>query len=114
MSMDDLLKELQLEYIQSIPTKINELNEFLQKKDLENLINCFHKLKGSGKTYGLEEVSILGQFFELWMREQKEKVLPFVPKSIELLTKIHAARAEGKPFAINADPEYQKLMTIKN
>ena len=113
MSIDDLLKELQQEYIQSIPEKIKELKEFLEKKDMENLLNSFHKLKGSGKTYGLEEVTILGQFFEIWMRDKKEKVIPFVPKAIEILERIHASRVDSKPYLIEVDAEYQKLQSLK-
>lgn len=113
MSIDDLLKELQQEYIQSIPEKIKELKEFTQKNDLDNLINTFHKLKGSGKTYGLDEVTLLGQFFEGWMREKKEKVVPFVPKAIEILDRIHAARAQSKPYSLDTDAEYQKLLSLK-
>ena len=110
MSMEDLLKELQLEYIQSIPEKIKEIKESLEKKDLDSLINSYHKLKGSGKTYGLDEVSILGQFFETWMRDKKEKTLPFVPKSVEILERIFTSRSQSKPYAIESDPEYQKLI----
>ncbi len=113
MSIDDLLKELQQEYIQGIPEKIQELKEFSQKNDLENLINSFHKLKGSGKTYGLEEVSVFGQFFEIWMREKKEKVFPFIPKAIQILERINASRIQGKPYSLDSDQEYQKLLSLK-
>lgn len=113
MSIEDLLKELQLEYIHSIPEKIKEIKEFLEKKDLDSLINSYHKLKGSGKTYGLDEVSVLGQFFEIWMREQKEKALPFVPKSMEILERIFTSRSQSKPYDLESDPEYQKLTSLK-
>lgn len=113
MSIDDLLKELQQEYIQSIPEKIKELKDFTQQNDMENLLNTFHKLKGSGKTYGLDEVTLLGQFFEIWMREKKEKVIPFVPKAVEILERIHEARVNSKPYSLDTDSEYQKLLSLK-
>lgn len=113
MSMDDLLKELQFEYIQSMPEKINEITVFLEKKDLKNLINAHHKLKGSGKTYGLEEVSTLGQFFENWLRDEKEKALPFVSKSLEILERIYTSRKEGTPYLLESDSEYLKLTALK-
>lgn len=113
MSMEDLLKELQLEYIQSIPDKINEITGFLEKKDLKNLINAHHKLKGSGKTYGLDEVSILGQFFENWLRDEKEKALPFISKSIEILERIYTSRKEGNPYSLESDSEYLRLTALK-
>ena len=113
MSMDDLLRELQLEYIQSIPEKKAELTQYLELKDVDNLINCFHKLKGSGKTYGLDEVSILGQFFESWMREHKEKVLPFIATAVEILDRIYTYRKESKPYHLHEDPGFQKLNSIR-
>jgi len=111
--MDDVLKELQLEYIQSIPAKITEIKNFLAQKDIDSLINSFHKLKGSGKTYGIAEVSSLGQFFELWMREKKDSVLPFIPVAAELLQRIYSHRQKNMPFAIEQDPDFVKLQSIK-
>jgi HPt (histidine-containing phosphotransfer) domain-containing protein len=113
MSMDDLLKELQLEYIQGIPEKIQEIKDFSEKKDLENLLNSFHKLKGSGKTYGLPEVSTLGEFFEGWLREKKEKAIPFTQKAIGILERIHASRTNSKPYSLDTDAEFQTLKSLK-
>ena len=111
--MDDLLKELQLEYIQGIPEKIQELRIFCQTNDFDNLLNSFHKLKGSGKTYGLEEVSELGQFFELWLREKKEKAVPFSKKAIEILERIHSSRVQSKPYSLETDSDFQSLKNLK-
>lgn len=113
MSMDDLLKELQLEYIQGIPEKIKEIREFAAKNALDDIINSFHKLKGSGKTYGLDEVSVLGQFFEMWLREKKEKALPFSLKAAEILQRIYDSRTQGQIYNLEADAEYKKLKELK-
>jgi HPt (histidine-containing phosphotransfer) domain-containing protein len=113
MSMDDLLKELQLEYIQGLPEKIQELKTFSDQKDFQNLLNAFHKLKGSGKTYGLEEVSALGQFFEGWLREKKEKAIPFTKKASEILERIHSSRSNDKPYSLDTDTEFQNLKSLK-
>jgi HPt (histidine-containing phosphotransfer) domain-containing protein len=113
MSMDDLLKELQLEYIQGMPEKIQELKAFSKEKDLENLLNAFHKLKGSGKTYGVEEVSILGEFFEMWLREKKDKAIPFANQAAIILERIYTSRKESKPYSLTTDLEFQKLKSLK-
>ncbi len=113
MSMDDLLRELQVEYINSIPEKVVELRDFFANKDLENLINAFHKLKGSGKTYGLDEVTLLGQFFEMWLREKGEKALPFTLKAVEILEKIYQSRLGGNRYSIETDQEFLKLEELK-
>ncbi len=111
--MDDLLKELQTEYVESLPEKISEIESFLFNKDKENLINAFHKLKGSGKTYGVDEVTILGEFFESWMRDKIEAAIPHVPKSIELLKKIYEARMKATPYSIDQDSDFKSLIAIK-
>lgn len=113
MSMDDLLRELQLEYIQGIPEKIEELKAFSAQNDFENLLNAFHKLKGSGKTYGLPEVSVLGEFFEGWLREKKEKAIPFAKKASEILERIHTSRKQSTPYSLEQDSDFQKLKSLK-
>lgn len=113
MSMDELLRELQIEYVHSIPEKIKEIREFTTNNDLSGLINAFHKLKGSGKTYGIDEVTLLGQFFEMWLREKGEKVLPFSLKATEILQKIQNSRMEGNRYPIESDQEFVKLQSLK-
>lgn len=113
MSMDDLLKELQTEYVEGLPEKISEIESFLFNKNIEGLINSFHKLKGSGKTYGIDEVTVLGEFFETWMREDRKTVMVHVPVSIAILNRIYEARVQSAPYAIDADPEFKALLSLK-
>lgn len=113
MSINDLLKELQLEYIQSLPEKMMEIETHLKSQNLELLINAFHKLKGSGKTYGLEEVTILGQFFESWLRKEGTKAMPFANYAIAILKRIEDARKKQTPYDMTKDIDFKKLESMK-
>ena len=56
-SLDDLLGNLKQKYIEDLPVKIKCLNQSLQDEDQEKLVEIFHKLKGTGKTYGISQVT---------------------------------------------------------
>ncbi len=103
MSFEDMLKELQLEYINNLHKKISDVRRHLQDKNFEKLQDAFHKMKGTGKTYGVPEISILGQFMEQVCKVGVE-VEPLTIKSIELLKKIETSRKAGQIFDINNDP----------
>lgn len=114
MSIDDLLSELQKEYIESIPAKIQEISTFITSSDVEGLINSFHKLKGSGKTYGVEEISILGQFFEQWLRQGGVNIISYTTSSISILERIFQSRLQKKPYDINQDSDFQNIQKVKS
>ncbi len=109
MSLNDLMDELRAEYIQSFPQKIADITTYFQQKDLDNLINSFHKIKGSGKTYGIPEMSELGEHFERLLKEQKEAALPLVSKAILLIQRIHAKRLTHQEHILSSDPDYTSL-----
>ena len=62
--MDPLLEELKQKYIQSLPQKWFEIEDFLDLveseysiENLEHLHRLSHQLKGSSGTYGFQELS---------------------------------------------------------
>ena len=72
MSMDELLLKLKKEYLAEMPEKISELNKLYQEKNISELRNAFHKLKGSGKTYGVAPASLVGKSMEMICSEQPD------------------------------------------
>lgn len=64
MNMDELLLKLKREYLLEIPIKISELTQLYKTQNIRELKDAFHKLKGSGKTYGVAPVSLLGKEME--------------------------------------------------
>ena len=109
MSFDDMMKELHLEYIQNLPNKIREIENLFQSKDCEGLESAFHKIKGTGKTYGVPEISILGKIMEQVCKDNND-IDYFVPKSLEILKKIEQHRRDGQSYNLDADNIYLEVV----
>lgn len=72
--MDELLKKLKQEYLEQIPEKIKEIQHLFDNNKITELRNSFHKLKGSGKTYGVAPISIISERMEKICSESPDKV----------------------------------------
>lgn len=107
MSIDQLMKELQVDYLKTITAKITSLEGFLESQDLPALKNEFHKMKGTGKTYGVPEITqIAAAAEELLKVESPEHV---VQLAVHLLKKTKEARDKGLSLVLESSPEYQAL-----
>ncbi|MBT4763020.1 MAG: Hpt domain-containing protein [Bdellovibrionaceae bacterium] len=53
----NMLDELKKEYLADLPKKIEQLENLMLDANLEIIEDEFHKLKGTGKTYGVPEVT---------------------------------------------------------
>jgi len=107
-SYEQMMAELRAEYVASLPEKIADIKSHAAAGDREMLRNDFHKLKGTGKTYGIPEISELGLVFEKHCLKNPPN-LDFIPLAIELLAAIHAARLSNTPFVLDTNLEFKKL-----
>ena len=112
MNLDKIMQELRVEYIEGLPSKVEEIQAHLENKDLEALKNDFHKLKGSGKTYGLPEVSILGKKVEHMCESSPDEVAKYIPKATQVLELIHRSRLQGQAYDIEACEIYSQLKSL--
>lgn len=109
MSIEDIMSELKEEYLQSLPSKIEELQGFADQGSLEEAINAFHKLKGSGKTYGFPEVSELGELCEISLKQNPKHMFQLKQVFI-ILEKIYKFRLEKKmEYPLKEDSNYLTL-----
>lgn len=58
-SFEQMMAELRTEYLASFPQKFIDIETHLAARDFSRLREDFHKLKGTGKTYGIPEISTL-------------------------------------------------------
>lgn len=72
MNFDDMMKQMRVKYLADLKTKTEELKTLLENKDTKGLEDFFHKLKGSGASYGLPQISEYGAKYE---RKAKENSL---------------------------------------
>ncbi len=62
--LNDLFVELKQEYLESFDEKIESIMKFWFRRDLKNLKNEFHKIRGTGTTYGVHEATAVAEILE--------------------------------------------------
>src|SRR4051794_14733593 len=113
MSFEEMLKSLQRDYLASIPEKIQIIEKQIALLDQSNLRESFHKLKGTGRTYGLPEVSELGALVEQICLEHPVNSFKAGTIALGILREVHSNRSAGQIFDLARDPrvgELQKLL----
>lgn len=88
------LDDLQQIYMTGLQEKIQQLETALKEKSPLKLIEVFHKLAGSGKTYGFPEISTIG--FEAEKRLHAQFNPDDVKKYITDLIQIHSKYTNSK------------------
>ena len=111
MSFEDMMKELQVEYINNLANKITAIETYFQNKDLPALQNEFHKIKGTGKTYGIPELSKLARVIEQACKDN-HNVDQIVPVAIDVLKKIEVARKNGTAFDIDTEDGFSEINSL--
>lgn len=112
MNFDEMLKSLQQDYLASIPAKIADLEQCLANSDTNALREAFHKLKGTGKTYGLPEISDLGAAVEKICIERPHAAISAATLAVALMQEIHRARISQAIFQLETDARMQQLLKL--
>lgn len=112
MSLQNLLAELQKEYLDSLPEKIKSISELINTQQLELVETEFHKLKGTGRTYGVPEISRVGELGErsCWITDSKRD--DAISQALKLLAKVHDSRSKGEEFQIEDDEACKALISL--
>ncbi len=111
MTLDELLADLKKEYLASLPLRIDNIRKHSDERDAETLKDDFHKLKGTGKTYGFPELSKLGEIGESICRNREQNVAKAVPILLDLLSEIHRKAIDEESIDLKADPRFSELKT---
>jgi|GEM_PF-1386081 len=110
----DLIAELQVEYLASFPDKFKKIDDLFTSEKWYELELEFHKLKGTGKTYGIPEVSVVCKEMERICRKEIHAIPSALPLCVEILQEIQTAYGQKIPlgFEISTDKRYVTLMNI--
>ena len=111
-SLKDLLAGLQREYVASIPKKCETIQALWESGNLQDLQTEYHKLKGTGRTYGLPEISQLGEAMEAICLTERSFLESTVAASLRILERVRVSREAGATFAIEEDAEFQMIVGI--
>jgi len=77
------LQELIPEYLETMQKVLVILNKSLEAMDLETIQREGHKLKGHGKAYGFDEISIIGAKLEESAKNSRKEEIPKLVKTLE-------------------------------
>jgi HPt (histidine-containing phosphotransfer) domain-containing protein len=83
-SWDEVLKGLQSDYLIQVADRLPKISLLVAAKDWKTSESEFHKLKGTGKTYGFEEVSTICRLLEAQC-QKSEPVEHFLELGLKLL-----------------------------
>lgn len=108
---DEIIRELQKEYIATFPEKLNVIEKEFEQKNWPGLLHVFHKLAGSGATYSMPEISELCRSVEMLLAQNKNPSVPVVSESIIVLKKIFDCRRTGQAYELTNDPILKKIRT---
>lgn len=107
-----MMAELREEYLASFDEKFNLMRGFLEGLDWYSLELELHKLKGTGSTYGVPEVTELCQVMETYCRAKGSVPEGALNKTIELLQEIRKKYTANAPFELNEDPRFDELKKL--
>ena len=111
-SYKQMMAELRTEYLQSFKEKFQIMTDLFDQKEWHSLELEFHKLKGTGTTYGVPEVSALCEQLERICRENEQIEKELLSQAIELLTAIRGKYLEGKNFDLETNNHFQNIKKL--
>lgn len=111
MSFQDMMAGLKKEYVASIPEKIAEIESLKKSQNLSALRDAFHKLKGSGQTYGLPEISQVAAPVEGLFKIGSHDAISACERALILFEKIYQAELQHLPFRLEDQPEFLTLVS---
>lgn len=112
VSFEELLKTLRAEYLASLPQKVDLIKKQIATGSKLEIRDSFHKLKGTGRTYGLPEVSELAEVTEAICMEKADQSETAAEQAVAILQEIYTARQQGQAFALEQDPRFQLIRKL--
>lgn len=112
MSFEDLLKTLQKDYLASLPEKVLKIRAQIAATSAGDLRESFHKLKGTGRTYGLPEVSELAEVVENVCLTYPGEAPGAASLAVSILEDIHSAHTHSLQFNLHQDPRFAQIRKL--
>ena len=103
MNFDEMLKTLQRDYLASMPEKIALIETQIKSGAAADLRQSFHKLKGTGRTYGIPEVTELAEVVENICSGQPNRAVQAAGHAVSVLRDIYTHRQQQRPFELTTD-----------
>jgi len=106
----DILDELRKEYLDSAPNLIDQIKVALKNGDWESIEKHFHRFAGSGKTYGLPEITTIGRGIETYLQKTQNGFSPaLLAQAISLFEKVVESYQKGTSLS-ESDPFMTEIL----
>ncbi len=106
------MQELQTEYLESFTEKFQLWRKLFTEEQWDSLEMEFHKMKGTGSTYGVPEVSLLCQHLERICQSQKAISHEFLDTIIRMLGDIKLKYLANGDYNLAEDPDFEKIQNL--
>jgi HPt (histidine-containing phosphotransfer) domain-containing protein len=111
-SFEVVMQELKQEYLQALPGRIAVIENNWEMGEWDRLRDEFHKLKGTGKTYGLPEVTELGGLLEEACVQQPHSLSKVFSEAISLLRHIYAERRAERSVHLEHEARFERIQQV--
>lgn len=108
-----VLGELKKEYLEKFPRKLEALQNLTDQQNWQKLEEEYHKLKGTGKTYGFPEVSTVCQRLEDLAQNPATRDPETFQKALTLLEKIYQSYVANEPLRLDQDPFARSFLALE-
>lgn len=71
MDFEAMMKQMREKYLADLKPKSEDLKSMVEQRDHEGLESFFHKLKGSGTSFGLPQFTEYGAKYEMKAKKQE-------------------------------------------
>lgn len=112
MNFEEMMKELRTEYVATLPQKMSDVQAHYTARSRDVLRDDFHKMKGTGKTYGIPEISELGEVVEKLCLNDNIPIDKFIPTAIKLLEQIHASRLKDAAYDLSKNTDFASVHAL--
>jgi chemotaxis protein histidine kinase CheA len=110
--LNELFSELKTEYLETFPEKIVAIEKLWQAKNKRALEDEYHKMKGTGTTYGVEEVSRIAELMEDMCYQGHPQLGFGVLMSIELFQRVREHSISNTTYELDKDNVFKALRKL--
>lgn len=107
--LNTLFAELKAEYLETFTEKITTIEKAWQAKNRKQLESEYHKIKGTGATYGINEATQVAEVLEALCHEGSTKLGLCIMVSLHLFRKIEIHYKKEAPYEITKDAAFKFL-----
>jgi chemotaxis protein histidine kinase CheA len=107
--LNELFIELKQEYLDSFDEKIESIMTFWHRRDRKNLQNEFHKIKGTGTTYGVHEATHIAEILEDLCARNSSQLGVSIMMAIEAFRHIRHQHRNGETLDLDKQRFFRVL-----